>query len=72
MTWTNVRSGDANRSNDASVRLRSIPARRARTRTMTIAIVNRTWAATIVCRPVPIVGGAPEAGAPPRGTRAMG
>jgi len=37
-----------------------MPARRARTRTKTMAMVNTTWAPMIVCRPDWMIGGAPS------------
>ena len=45
VTCRKVRQGDAYRSEDASMRVRSMPAMRVRTSTYTMAEVNIAWAA---------------------------
>ena len=51
VTWRNVESGPAPRSNDASSRLCPIETKRARTTSATTDVLNTTWAMRIVCQP---------------------
>ena len=56
MTCRKVRHGDAYRSYDASMSVRSMPRIRVRTSTLTMASVNSVWAATTLAVPSPSSG----------------